>query len=243
VITVVFNGHILPKDGLQMNITGATLQWSDENVRARIKYSIAGQAVSCSCELESEADLETLNVLHLVVFHRIRGLIDAVAFSAGCGVMLVIDECVHPDGARVPIFLRGSILSQLCTVPLQRVIDLVEQEPRISKPLHDLIESINDFMDAPLSCQRAIEGIARLVSSHSDRKKRWLALRDNLNLSQPYLQFVTDLSVDPRHGHAGEQSIGQLNEARRRAWIVADRFLHFRDKGNDKLPVSEFPLL
>ena len=226
-----------------MNITGAALQWSDQNINARIRYSIAGRAVSCTCELESEPDLDALNVLHLVVFHRIRGLIDAVAFSEGCGIALVIDECVRPDGLAVPIVLRESLLSKICTIPTERVISLVEQEPRLSMPLHDLIESINDFMGAPISCQRAIEGIARLVSSHSDRKKRWLELRDSLNLSQAYLQFMTDLSIDPRHGHAGEQSIGELNEARHRSWIVANRFLHFRDRGNVKLPISEFPLL
>ena len=68
-------------------------------------------------------------------------------------------------------------------------------------------------------------------------------MRDNLNISQPYMQFVTDQSTAPRHGSIMNVSAEKLRASLERTWIIANQFLEFLKRGKKPLPLSEFPLL
>jgi len=68
-------------------------------------------------------------------------------------------------------------------------------------------------------------------------------MRDNLNVSQQFLEFITDHSIGPRHGDVLDIPFSIINELIRRSWIVMNRFLEFKKRGDQKLPSSDFPLL
>ena len=71
--------------------------------------------------------------------------------------------------------------------------------------------------------------------------REWAFMQENLNLSEGYLKFITNLSRGPRHGVVGPVRVDDIQQVRIHAWTVASRFIEFRKRGNVKLPVLEFP--
>jgi hypothetical protein len=98
-------------------------------------------------------------------------------------------------------------------------------------------------LESYVNCGRALDGISRLISSSDDPKKRWIELREKLNLSEPYTQLISNLSTAPRHGWTGPVDMTKVAEVRVRSWIILNRFLEFRKRQNAALRGPEFPLL
>jgi hypothetical protein len=91
---------------------------------------------------------------------------------------------------------------------------------------------------------RAIEALAQIISpGERNDNKRWIKLRDALNLSKPYLMVITEHSKGPRHGNYFEPRTVPDEDIRMRAWTIMNRFLEYRKRGAIGLPLSEFPLL
>jgi len=95
-----------------------------------------------------------------------------------------------------------------------------------------------------VNCERALEGLGHLLSGgETKRPRRWKVLRESLNVSKPYIDFISDRSVAGRHGQTGPVNISEAGEAQMRAWKLVARFLEFRKRGNVNLEEPEFPLL
>lgn len=111
--------------------------------------------------------------------------------------------------------------------------------------LNDLIVSISLPHHAPINCARAIETIRELImpTESDDREKGWKVMREQLNIDRDYLKFITQHSTKRRHGKRTGISPADYQEIIRRAWNVMNRFLEYRKRGNQQLPLSEFPLL
>jgi hypothetical protein len=180
-------------------------------------------------------------ILHLHVLTMISGIVDAIAFSKGVGVTVVVDHCEKPDGTSGPIGLRDDDLKNACSIGYNDLLALADTEPQILGHIHALVLSVLRPTDA-VNCARALEGFRRLLSQGPD-KQQWAFMQENLNLSQSYLKFVSDLSRQPRHGSLGAQSFGNIGKTRIHAWNAANRFLEFRKRGNIKLAEVDFPLL
>src|SRR5690606_17090368 len=96
---------------------------------------------------------------------------------------------------------------------------------------------------AIVSCARAIETIRVLIAKNPNRRASWPILRDQLNISEACLNRITQPSTGPRHGHHHYMD-GQTKEAIIfSAWEITDRFFEYRKRGDQPLPLSEFPLL
>ena len=66
-------------------------------------------------------------------------------------------------------------------------------------------------------------------------------MRSNLNVDEKYLKFVTGLSHGPRHGNRAKRLPERdLAETLNRAWTIMDRYLAFRRRGGQPLPLTEF---
>ena len=68
-------------------------------------------------------------------------------------------------------------------------------------------------------------------------------LQESLNLTKEYVQFISELSAGPRHGTIDPQDPIEVMEVRRRAWVIANRFLEFRKRGSVDLSEPSFPRL
>jgi hypothetical protein len=111
--------------------------------------------------------------------------------------------------------------------------------------LHDLIAGISMPYHARIVCARAVEGIRELMSKpNSNTKQAWQHFRDTLRLDRTYVDPITDISKDSRHGKFVHIHGDEENEIIPRSWRIMDRFFEFRKRGGvDSLPVERFPIL
>jgi hypothetical protein len=181
-----------------------------------------------------------------------RAAIDIFCFANGWGLTVWIDTFIKPDGAEQFLLAQMPQLAPLCTAfnlapsggKIEDVWRIVVGEPAIFMALNDLIAGITWPHYAPVNCARAIEGIRNMITPlGTDRKQGWPLMRANLNIEQGYLSFITDQSTGPRHGDRAFIPGTEVNKTVERSWIVMDRFLEFRKRGNQPLPLVEFPML
>ncbi len=77
-----------------------------------------------------------------------------------------------------------------------------------------------------------------------ERAKGWPIVREKLNVTLEYLQYVTEVSKAPRHG-SRETYIQPIiiEECINRAWEMMRRYIAYLDGGSQQLSEDEFPIL
>jgi len=239
---IEFNGYVEPTF-LQINAHGGPIPWKDTNLPPfMFNYRITKAEVSITCDVEN-VDEFIINYLHLVVYFYISSVINCLAFAAAQGFILILESFTIPGEEAAPLQSHSPTLKALCTFTSQEILNTAMKDRRILLPLGDLTDTLRDPMGSYITVQRAIEGLCRIISDEEDRPKRWEALRNNLNIGRPYLQFITDLSTQPRHGATQPIEMAIVAQVQMRGWTVMNRFLEFRKRGDITLPLSEFHLL
>jgi hypothetical protein len=109
--------------------------------------------------------------------------------------------------------------------------------------LNDLVTANTLPHYSPVTCARTIEGLRHLIAPGLQPKDGWSSLRQNLNIDENYLKFITDHSKGPRHGDPQHIPGAITTDIITRTWVIMNRFLEYRKRGNDALPISEFPML
>jgi hypothetical protein len=239
---VTFTGFVVPSGVLKQAGRGPLLPQDPGLPNLSVTYAITDSSVVVDCELD-HLDANSIGRLHLWVYILAREIVDVVSFTQGVGLTLILENCTLPDGTSKPLLSSDQALQQLCTISNNEIIAVAEKERGILKHIHDLTSTLSHPLEIPVNCGRAIEGLSKLISPTADAKGRWETLRHNLNLTRDYVQLISDLSTNPRHGDIGPQSMPRLFEVRNRAWIIMNRFLHFRKGGSVQLEISDFPLL
>jgi hypothetical protein len=108
----------------------------------------------------------------------------------------------------------------------------------------DLIEAITLPHRAPVSCARAIEGLRNVIAgSGLARGQAWGEFNRVLQLDPAYTKLITTNSAGTRHGDHERISGAITTEITRRAWVIMNRFLEYRLRGDKPLDAKEFPLL
>jgi hypothetical protein len=82
--------------------------------------------------------------------------------------------------------------------------------------------------------------IARPDSADKDA---WQQMRDALQIDEPYLKYITNVSKGPRHGRPGHTVGSQTTEVTRRSWAVMNRYFEYVKHCNRTLDPAVFPLL
>ena len=122
--------------------------------------------------------------------------------------------------------------------------DLVVTDPALFQALDDLIVSITLPHHSTVNCARAIEGLRHLIAApDATVSQAWEQMRNALQLDRSFLQLITDTSAAPRHGNRIHISGSITTEIVRRSWLIMDRFLEYRKRGNTPLPATDFPTL
>ena len=240
--TVTFTGFIAPPS-IPIETTRGPYVWRDQTLgTVSMTFSIKGTAIRADCEIDSIDDANII-ILQWWVLSFVDAVVDAIAFSVGQGIAAFISHYELPGFPEKPFSVRDEELKAVCLLPTSEILSLAEKERGIIKHLHDLVHTLLRPLDSAVNCFRAIEGFRKLMSPDAEKNQQWKTLRDNLNLTEGYLMFVTKLSEGFRHGDVGPQNTKDILETRKRAWTVAYRFLEYRRRGNTPLPISEFPPL
>jgi hypothetical protein len=171
-------------------------------------FKIADSVVSVDYDA-SDIDGVAFNLLHLFSYYYVRGILDAVSFAHAMPLTLILDMCTKANGERIPIRIEEPELSRLCTLSEADIIGLVEKERAILKHLHDLSCSLLNTLDTEANCAKAVEGFAQLLLPGEKAKQRWRQLQKDLNLTEAYVQFISELSTGPRHGTTDPQLMTQ----------------------------------
>jgi hypothetical protein len=221
-----------------------------EGLDAKFRFHIKDSEIEVSCYLNRVVDSDLPQVF-FSAYEVVRSAVDLMAFSTGIGLTLVLDKAVYTDGSVREVQRQFDNLPPLCTAftltqadTVQRTLVELLQNRVLLIALRDLTETLEDPLREGVNCARAIEALSRILApQEKSGSKRWVNLQRTLNVSQAYLEPITEHSKGPRHGNYFELSAITQQEVQLRAWTVMNRFLEHRRRGAIPLPISEFPVL
>ena len=250
-------GQILPMFANISVNSGVNVEWNDPDIGLEINFAvqIKNSVITVDCDINRFED-DDLASLYMRVHDIVQASVNLVAFAGGFGPVVSLHTLIKPDGTPVPLLILDKKLPPLCTAfginsespdtnaSFNVVYKLVLQEPALLMALNDLIVAITAPHQAAVNCARAIEGIRHMISPPgTPTKDTWVIMRDNLRLDRSYIELITDTSAAPRHGDRTHIPGSIVTVICERAWVIMNRFLEYRKRGNQQLPTSEFPLL
>jgi len=185
-----------------------------------------------------------------------KAIVNLYCFSEGMGLSVRIDNFyLDPDPEKKILLMLHPDLRQHCTAfnarpnpaglaEFNSVLAMIAKEFAVCMAIDELIVAISTNHQIPVACARAIEGLRKLLAAgEEDRGKQWGMFQENLNITRKYREYITNQSTDGRHGDRSHIEAHLLTETLNRSWIITNRFLEFRKRGNIPLKAPEFPLL
>jgi hypothetical protein len=252
---VHFQGKVLPYDPKAFTISINNLppvNWNDPKVQVTIRTEVNASIVDVEFELKNYDDT-LLESLLMRAWDLARAAVDLYSFKVGWGLTVYLDTLIKPDGSTSTIRPEMPTLTQHITAlessdPTVNNFDicyrLLVSEPALFMALNDLVVSITLPHHATTNCARAIEGLRVLMTSATTpRAQAWPTFQQNLNIDRAYREFITETSTGPRHGDRTWIPGTTVNEVVTRSWIIMNRFLEYRKRGNQQLPLNQFRLL
>lgn len=250
---IQFIGRVLP-EAIKVSVPPRDAHWQNPNTGLDTTMRIRIQMSIINIEVESNVyDPSQLSPVYTKALDFASASVNLVAFSAGTGHLVTLDTVIGEDGIPLPLVLQNPSLSSLCTVlqltperaaEFTEIYDMILGEEQFFVALNDLISGIALPHVAPISCGRAMDGLKNLIATPGSRPPRaWQQMREALQISEPYLKFITDRSAGPRHAHLDSLSLEIRDEICRRSWVIMNRYIEYRKRKTGTLPLSEFPLL
>jgi hypothetical protein len=255
---VQFKGRVLPESS---NLTIQNIPQLHMIEPARIDLpnglsmsftiTIADAVIDVRCDTNPFDQPWHMSWVHNRTLSVLRALIDLHSFATGDVLGLILDSYIDPEGREIRLRVSNPSLARFCTVfgsnitgvVIGPMLNLVMAEPDIFLAMRDLINGAACVNCTAVDCARAVEGLREIMGGNSDRRQSWIIMRDNLQVSQRYLSFITDISTSPRHGGRSYIPETTIQEILERSWTIMNRFLEFRRGGSQPLPLAEFPLL
>jgi acetolactate synthase regulatory subunit len=250
---VHFLGKVLPQ-GFQINVRSPRpYKYLVSNMGKKFdiecSVEIIDGIVATRCTLER---FETTDIPHILphVIHLTQGLVNLVAFHGGYGMIVYFDGIVLPNGETTAFISKNFDLARSCTAytldpeHLDEFFAIIMTDGMIALALNDLVHANYVSTAIPVNCARAIEVLRnQFVREEEPRSESWRRMRTHLQISQPYLQLITDHSIGARHGERPNVGGEITNEIMARSWEIMNRFLIYRRLGDTPLIGPLFPLL
>jgi len=254
--TAKFTGKVLPAVIQASFDSIPETRWVAEEFNATWDFKISISASTIEVEIALDR-FEDAMLVHLYKrsFYLVRACTDVASFATGYSMSAYLDKFVRPDGTVTDLFLTDPNLPPLVTAfrfptatqqdrtDFGKILVSLFSEPPLFMALNDLIESISLPHHAPVACARALDGIRNLLAPGATPKQGWPLVQSTLHADEKYLRLITEHSKGPRHGDRAHIPGNVIGEITKRSWILMNRFLEFRKRGNQPLPQSEFPLL
>ncbi len=257
-LKIRFDGHVFPRV-FQVSIKdNPSINWFDDERKQNtlLKISIQEGAVSVECETSKYDPAIDLVRIYMRAFDLARAMVDLVAFNSGWGLTVIFETVTSPDGATTPLAPMEPSVAALCksfqmtpaadlaSNDFDKVLKIVSSDWRIAHALRWLIEAITIPHESTANCARAIEGLRNIIVTPGiPRGQAWGEMRRSLNISEPYLKLITNVSTGARHADYAHVPGTTTTELTRRTWIIMDRFFEYKKRNGQPLPLAEFPLL
>lgn len=244
---VQFSGRVLPTSH-SVSIGQYEVQIADNNFASDIKVKIENSEVTIHVDVENY-EVARLGEICRRAIRIGKAAIDVFAFATGKGLILALEKITLPDGRTGPPVFDFAPAPQLCTsygINDFHALLPITVEQDFVMAIGDLTDTITQPDRIQMNCARAVETIRAMIDPNErDRGTAWGTMQNRLNLSREYREFVSahDTATAHRHGHYVEVGDDIGAEARTRAWTIMNRFIEYRKRGNQPLPLAEFPLL
>jgi len=220
-------------------------------LQAGFKVTVEESTLSVECQVE-KYEREYLNDILNGALDYARTLTNLIGFATGIGVSVVFEYAILPDGELTLIMPSTPALASLCTAygleterrdDLLSVIQMAMTDRRLYRAFNDLIDTQIIPHVSLVNSGRVIDSIRRMIAPGVDGPQAWAAMREALNIAEPYLRWISDQSAGPRHGDPSQISAGAQMDTTERAWKIMNRYLEYRKRGSQPLKDPEFPLL
>ena len=251
---VILTGRVFPACH-QISFSSNPLDWiwQEKKLTLHFDVRIEKSVVTVECTLD-RFEPEYFVEIYRRAFDIIRSAVNLAAFSSGTGYSVILERFIDSSGRETMVAPQDLSLAALCTsfsldsqpgkTSFGEMWNWVVTDPALFQALDDLIVSITLPHYAPVNCARAIEGLRHLIASpEATVSQAWEQMRNALRLERSFLQLITDTSTAPRHGNRIRISGVTTTEIVRRSWLIMDRFLEYRKRGNTPLPATDFPML
>jgi hypothetical protein len=249
--TITLIGRVLPET-INVNVSGLELvNWPvpEAGLDVAIQIEIAHSKVTAVCTANRFDPAVDFMPIYIRAFDLARAAADLVGFAEGRPLMVVFDSVVDPTGEPKPVRVEQPAFARYVTAfglnrNLSEVWKVIVEDPAIFQALNDLVACIALPHHGPINAARVVEGLSHTIGGVGAKPQvRWNALRDALNVDKDFLQQITDLSAEPRHGNRTHIPGIQVDRVVTRAWMIMNRFLEYKLRGGVPLPTAEFPLL
>ncbi len=246
-------GIILPRDGASFDIQMPDrefelLEYGVENTRFNLSIIKSDFQIEWDCP-------QTYKVSHLEIYLArsvdiMYAALSMVTFATGIYYFPHFDRIRKPDGfVSTPVIFGDPKLVGLCknysVLDMTPGFDVVFSSGQLMRAMRDLNDTMTNPHIVAINCTRVLETIKDVMTSSlklGDSKK-WYIMRHSLNIDRSYVQYITDWSLNHRHGRAELLPGDELREIWRRTWIIMDRFITYRKLGLPKLDETEYPTL
>jgi len=214
--------------------------WKADELELDMTFRVRIQdgSIVIDCDLNKFDESAHLVPLFLRASDIARVCVGLAAFATGNGLTAVLETFTDAAGTSIPLAAQHPALgahataAKLGTPGFDELLQIVLAEPPLFLAVHDLIEALSSPQRARVNCARAMRNVWSYFARSGSHEAQGLAMRDNLQVSRSYVQKIRAIESDIPTDMIIE-----------RAWIVMNRFLEYRSRGGQPLPLSEFPLL
>ena len=213
----------------------------DGDYTGRIRDGIV--EVDVAVETYTERDFEA-HYFPALTFART--LAHAPSFISGVPYTVFLDSVITPSGKKVPMVLADRRLGALTTIKgkakFEQLVELALTDLGVGEMLSDATLMVTIPNYAPIAGGRIADSLVRLIAGGREAAD-WAKMRKALNATRDYVQFLSDHSTAPRHGHRLYIPGPEVHAIAEHSWTLIDRYLQLRLRGGDTLTEDEFPML
>jgi hypothetical protein len=245
-------GKITPTD---VNVTLASIPYGTSNhlhfgLECKWELRIVDSSVAVALEL-NKFDLDQ-HLQPTINFAQDIAKIAASLLSLQHGIAfeLILEKLILPNGEMKWVYCKEQEFPKYMTAihkqeGFNQAIVLAISNHTLSMILRDITDGLRSNYQGVIGAARAMDGICNhFVPDGMTRKDGWPLMQKALNASENYIKSITRRSEGPRHANWDDYSAEKENrEAAERAWILVNRFLEYRKRGDQPLPSSDFPFL
>jgi hypothetical protein len=247
---ITLTGRVLP-DAVMVNMILPSTNWNADEAGLKLEFQIriVESVVTIDCESNRFNAPQDVAPIWQRAFDLVRSAVDLLAFADARGYTVILDRVIDPAGAVSAILPEDPRLRSLITAihpdkNFGEIWRIIVAEPAIFQAMNDLVTGIALPHQSAVNCARVVEALSHLIGGvGAEAAARWKALRGALNLDRSYVQAITDISTNPRHGNRTYIPPATLWSATHRAWVIMDRFLEYKRRGGTPLTDPEFPIL
>lgn len=243
--TIYFGGSVIP-DGAKLNISKQKVHCRPElrgDPDFELSIEIVESNIYIECRMEEYNDVY-YNTVYIQAFNLAGSLVDLASFATGSGWRINIDRFTNNDGVTTPIRIHDPFLERISTAfsieNVTSIPPILLTDARFMVVLNDLIHTNVYPRFVAVSSARTVEGIRHLIDP-SGREKSWKTMRETLNLTREYIDYILQRATTQRHGNWDYIPLDTNKEIVCRAWTIMDRYIVFRLRGEQRLDKSMFP--